>query len=127
MKRVHSRSTNAEKLVRKLTRRIGYKFRLNQKELPGCPDIVFPKRRKVIFIHGCFWHQHLCRRGSRTPKSNISYWRRKLTNNKKRDAKNARLLRKLGWKVLVIWECEITRERTLQSKIKKFLAPSKQS
>ena len=86
---------------------MGYRYRLHRKDLPGKPDLAFPGRRKVIFVHGCFWHQHACPRGARSPKSSRDYWIPKLKRNKQRDAENQSRLREMGWKVLVIWECEM--------------------
>jgi DNA mismatch endonuclease (patch repair protein) len=85
---------------------MGYRYRLHVRALPGAPDIVFPARRKVIFVHGCFWHRHHCKRGRPVPKTRIDYWLPKLEGNRIRDRKHRRQLRQLGWEVLVVWECQ---------------------
>lgn len=123
MKAVTSADTRLEIMVRRYIHRMGYRYRLNRKELPGTPDLVFSARRKVIFVHGCFWHQHSCRQGNRLPKSRQRYWLPKLRRNVERDAEDQRNLQELGWKVLVVWECE-TKKRGLEAlgrKIKSFL------
>lgn len=107
MGRIRSTDTRAELAVRSLLHRAGFRFRLHSKSLPGKPDIVLPRRKTVIFVHGCLWHGHEnCRRGRR-PKSNIEYWNRKIDRNLSRDAANAELLKALGWKRIVVWECEL--------------------
>ena len=113
MQRVRSRDTEPEIILRSSLHRAGYRFRLHHGSLPGTPDIVFPGRRKVIFIHGCFWHSHHCSRGSR-PKSNESFWNKKLDANKRRDARNGRQLKALGWRSLVLWECEVRANKALK-------------
>jgi DNA mismatch endonuclease (patch repair protein) len=93
--------------LRKALFALGYRYRLNVSDLPGKPDLVFAKHRTVIFVHGCFWHGHRCKRGDRAPKSNTDYWRKKITRNKARDKENAAALKKLGWRVITVWECEL--------------------
>ncbi|MHA7872696.1 MAG: very short patch repair endonuclease [Hyphococcus sp.] len=107
MRAVKSSDTKPERALRKALHALGYRYRLHVKGLPGKPDLVFPKYRTVIFVHGCFWHGHDCKRGARTPKSNASYWRDKIAGNKARDERNAAALRALGWRVVTVWECEI--------------------
>ena len=107
MQAVRSKDTGPEMIVRRLAHRLGYRFRLHRKDLPGNPDLVFPARRKVVFVHGCFWHRHECRRGSRAPKTNREYWRRKLDRNRIRDGEVSDELERSGWKVKVFWECEL--------------------
>ena len=107
MRAVKSSDTKPEIALRKALFALGYRYRLNVKALPGKPDIVLPKYKTVIFVHGCFWHGHDCKRGSRIPKTNRAYWTEKIARNKIRDAKNIDALSKLGWRVLVIWECEV--------------------
>lgn len=85
---------------------MGYRYRLHQKDLPGNPDLVFSKRRKVIFVHGCFWHHHDCKRGDRKPTANAAYWTAKIARNVERDHASIEALQKAGWHVLVVWECE---------------------
>ena len=113
MQRVQSRDTTPEKMLRSSLHRAGYRYRLHARSLPGKPDIVFPGRRKAIFVHGCFWHSHHCSRGSR-PKSNESFWTKKLDTNKRRDAHNRRRLTALGWRSLVLWECEVRANKALK-------------
>ena len=119
MSTIGSRNTTPEKRLRSDLHRAGFRFRLHVKSLPGTPDIVFPRRRKVIFVHGCFWHSHSCKRGSR-PKSNTDFWDRKLDTNRKRDARNRRRLSMLGWRSLTIWECEVHSSKAVR-KAARFL------
>ena len=116
MARITGKNTSPEIEVRRFLHSRGFRFRLHRKDLPGCPDIVLPKYRTAILINGCFWHGHTCKDGRR-PKSNKSYWNQKLDRNKKRDARNARKLRALGWKRIVIWGCEVDDEPRLECKI----------
>ncbi len=123
MAAIRSKDTSPELLVRSLVHRIGYRFRLHAKELPGHPDLVFRPRKKAVFVHGCFWHQHgaaKCPDG-RMPKSNKPYWAAKLRKNVERDKRNLAALRKLRWKVLVIWECETQNHERLARVLTKFL------
>ncbi|MGD0214620.1 MAG: very short patch repair endonuclease, partial [Terriglobales bacterium] len=115
--------TKPEKIVRSLAHRLGYRFRLHARDLPGHPDLVFRSRRKVIFVHGCFWHQHRDCIDGRTPKSNIAYWSPKLTRNKERDKKNQSQLTRDGWKSLIIWECQIANDEKLRQQLRTFLGP----
>jgi len=121
MRTVHSKNTSPELFVRSLIHHLGFRYRLYRDDLPGKPDLVFPGKNKVIFIHGCFWHGHACKRGRRTPKSNQDYWIAKIEGNRKRDKDNAKSLKKLGWEVLTIWECEIKDINMLMLKIVVFL------
>lgn len=107
MAAVKGRDTKPEILIRKLLFSLGYRFRLQRKDLPGRPDIVLPRYKTAIFVNGCFWHQHEGCKASRIPASNTEYWSAKLSRNVERDKKNQALLREMGWNVLVIWECEI--------------------
>lgn len=107
MKLIRSEDTKPEKALRSALHRVGFRFKLHVRQLPGSPDIVFPNRRKVIFVHGCFWHSHCCQGPSRKPKSNLEYWIPKLEATKKRDAMNRQRLKVLGWRVLTVWECEL--------------------
>lgn len=120
MRAVKSRHTRPELLVRRVVRQLGYRYRLHASALPGTPDIVIPTRKKAVLIHGCFWHQHTCRRGNRKPASNPQYWLPKLARNVARDRDNIRALRKLGWQVLTVWECQIGEIRT-RNRIARFL------
>lgn len=121
MRAVKGRDTGLEMTVRRIVHGMGYRYRLYRKDLPGKPDLVFPRRHKVIFVHGCFWHQHTCARGARSPKSNQSYWEPKLARNKQRDAEHEARLHELGWAVLVIWECDTKDLDALKVKIRNFL------
>lgn len=120
MAAVRTRNTGAEIAVRSLVHRLGYRYSLSRNDLPGKPDLVFVSRRKVIFVHGCFWHGHSCRYG-RLPKSRITYWKPKITANKLRDRKQAARLKKTGWSVMIIWQCQIKRRDSLEARIKDFL------
>lgn len=106
MSRIRNKNTKPEMIVRSLVHRLGYRYRLHQKELPGKPDLVFAARRKVIFVHGCFWHMHECRYGAVKPATNASFWETKRLSNVERDRKNRMALEQAGWQVLVIWECQ---------------------
>ncbi|MBN2109168.1 MAG: DNA mismatch endonuclease Vsr [Deltaproteobacteria bacterium] len=121
MRQVHGEDTKPELVIRSLAHRLGYRFRLHVKNLPGKPDLVFPSRKKVIFVHGCFWHGHKCHRGNRMPKTNVDYWKNKIKRNIDRYIKQKKDLKKLGWESLVIWECQIRNTGELQSKISSFL------
>ena len=105
MKRIRSTNTQPEKIVRSFLHKNGFRFRLNCTKLPGKPDIVLHKYSTVIFVHGCFWHQHKNCKNARQPKSNQEYWRPKLQRNVERDKEVKRKLKKIGWKVIIIWEC----------------------
>lgn len=111
---IRGRDTKPEKLVRSWIHRQGLRFRLHGKDLPGRPDLILPKYRTVIFVHGCFWHQHRGCRYAYVPKSNTAFWRSKLEANVKRDAVQLRSLRRLGWRVITVWECQLD-ERHLAS------------
>lgn len=110
MSRIRSKDTKPELAVRSILHRLGYRFTVNgpkNKQLPGKPDIVLPKYKTVIFVHGCFWHGHLGCKHFRLPKTRTEWWKAKLEGNVARDGRNQKALRKLGWKVVVVWECEI--------------------
>lgn len=123
MSRIKSSNTALELAVRRLIHRMGYRYRLHDSSLPGKPDIVFRPRRKVIFVHGCFWHQHPAADclDSRIPKSNQGYWAPKLERTKQRDAANQQNLFDIGWEPLIVWECELRESQSLSEKIKQFL------
>lgn len=130
MQRIRSEDTSPELTVRRMIHRAGIRYRLHRKDLPGRPDLVFGTRRKVIFVHGCFWHQHPSRScaDSRLPKTRREYWEPKLRRNRERDSQNQVLLREQGWQVLVLWECEIERElKDVRSKTLDFIQSSKRS
>jgi DNA mismatch endonuclease (patch repair protein) len=121
MAAVKSENTKPELAVRRLVHSLGYRFRLHRKGLPGTPDIVFPARRAVIFVHGCYWHGHDCKRGARMPKTNIDYWRTKIDRNAARDAASVAAIEADGWRVLIIWECEIKDTGLLARRLVDFL------
>lgn len=120
MRRIRSKDTTPERVVRSYLHTAGFRFRLHAKGLPQKPDIVLPKYRTIVFVHGCFWHQHPGCKHRHIPKSNKAYWRQKLRKNVVRDARNRASLEVLGWKVLVLWECDILKGnlRLLPSKIR---------
>jgi DNA mismatch endonuclease, patch repair protein len=120
MAAIRSKDTKPEMLVRRLLHKSGYRFRLHRSDLPGKPDIVLPSRKKVIFVHGCFWHQHDCA-FSHVPKSNLLYWAPKLQRNQVRDREHIKALRAAGWKSLVLWECELDKSDRLFRRLSKFL------
>lgn len=121
MSRVKGRDTKPEVLVRSFVHRMGYRFRVHRRELPGNPDIVLARHRKVIFVNGCFWHGHKGCSRSRRPTTNENFWNNKLNGNIKRDRLNCRELRRMGWKVLVVWECETKTSELLLGKLERFL------
>jgi DNA mismatch endonuclease (patch repair protein) len=120
MSRVRSKNTKPELIVRKLLTSMGYRYRLHQRSVPGNPDIVFSQRKKVIFVHGCYWHRHRNCPNCRLPKSNLKFWKPKLEGNKIRDLKNQRELTRAGWRFMVVWECEV-KDSHLGSRLKFFL------
>jgi len=122
MSRIRSKDTKPEMIVRSLLHRMGFRFRLHRKDLPGKPDIVLPKYKIVIFVHGCFWHGHkACKRGN-TPKTNRKYWFPKINKNKERDKKHRRKLKKQGWNTVVIWECQCNNRKVLDRIVEKYLS-----
>jgi DNA mismatch endonuclease (patch repair protein) len=121
MSRIRGRDTKPELIVRKLTHALGYRFRLHRRDLPGTPDLVFPGRRKVIFVHGCFWHRHPGCRFAYEPKSRVDFWRAKFAGNSARDARVYEELKQAGWDVLTIWECETADSDQLKHTLKAFL------
>ena len=120
MGRVRQCNTKPEMKVRKVVHGLGFRYRLHRRDLPGTPDLVFPGRKKIIFVHGCFWHQHNCPRGAR-PGTNREFWDNKLDRNIQRDIENINLLNHRGWSVLVLWECEVKQTETLEHRIREFL------
>lgn len=121
MSRIRGTDTKPEMLVRRLVHAMGYRFRLHRRDLPGKPDIVLPRHRKVILVHGCFWHRHSCKLGRPQPKHNARFWNQKLDANVARDRRASRDLRREGWQVLVIWECETRNRDRLTARINSFL------
>ena len=121
MSRIGANNTNPELRVRGLLHALGYRYRLHRRDLPGTPDIVFPARRKVIFVHGCFWHRHSCKSGSSMPRTNRGFWKKKLSRNVARDRKNLAELADLGWHALIVWECETRSLEEHAPQIQRFL------
>jgi DNA mismatch endonuclease (patch repair protein) len=124
MRNIRSENTAPELVLRRLLYGLGYRYRLHERKLPGCPDIVFHSRRKVIFVHGCFWHQHSACREGRVPSSRTEYWEPKLRRNKERDAAHCAQLRAAGWKILVVWECEMRDIESLTERLREFFEES---
>ncbi len=124
MKSIPGKNTKPELMVRKLLFNMGYRYRLHYSNLPGKPDLVFPGKRKVIFIHGCFWHRHDCKKGQSLPNKNMDFWRKKLSDNENRDSRNISDLNKLGWEVLIIWECQIKNIQVLLDSLRSYLKPN---
>lgn len=123
MARIRSRDTGPEMVVRRLIHRLGYRYRLHDRRLPGSPDLVFAARRKVIFVHGCFWHQHddqACMR-AKMPASRPEFWIPKLQGNRQRDRAQLILLNELGWQSLVVWQCQVAKASALEATIVEFL------
>ncbi len=121
MRSVHSQDTKPEMVVRRTVYRLGFRYRLNRKDLPGKPDLVFAGRCKVIFVHGCFWHGHDCKAGAKRPKTNVEYWTTKLQRNRERDLSHYQQLEGLGWQYLILWECELKDQQALETKLLAFL------
>jgi DNA mismatch endonuclease (patch repair protein) len=113
MSRIRGKNTKPELVVRSTLHRLGYRYTLHPAHIPGHPDLTFPARSKVIFVHGCFWHGHDCAHGRRRPGSNVEFWERKYRENRSRDARKQAALKVLGWNVLVVWECEVKANRWL--------------
>lgn len=118
---IRSKDTGPEMAVRRLSHRLGYRHRLHRGDLPGKPDLVFPSRNAVVFVHGCFWHGHDCKRGARMPKTNADYWRAKMARNVARDHVTAAALAAIGWRSLVIWECEVKDLAAVERRLREFL------
>jgi DNA mismatch endonuclease (patch repair protein) len=125
MRAVRSKDTGPELMVRRLLCAQGVRYRLHRKDLPGNPDIVVGKKRKAIFVHGCFWHGHRCRRGNRVPKTNTDYWVSKVERNKERDRRTRRELNNDGWEVLTIWECELKDPTRVGARVARLLSKVK--
>jgi DNA mismatch endonuclease (patch repair protein) len=121
MSRIRGKDTKPEKLVRSLLHRMGYRFRLHRRDLPGTPDIVLPKYKTVLFVHGCFWHRHKSCKYAYTPKSRVEFWQEKFRSNVDRDKKARRALKQNGWQVVVIWECQTKDLDRLASRLDRCL------
>lgn len=126
MRAIRNKDTIPEMVVRQMVHGMGYRYRLHVKTLPGKPDLVFPSRRKVVFVHGCFWHQHPAKScaDARPPRSNLDYWRPKLARNKARDAEHLKALEADGWRTLVVWDCVTSRPQKLTAQLRRFLGES---
>ncbi len=124
MSRISGKDTKPEILVRSLLHRMGYRFRLHKKELPGKPDITLPKHKKVIFVHGCFWHGHENCLRSKRPSTNVVFWNKKINGTIERDKQNIQNLENLGWKTLILWTCEIKNHDVLKRKLTSFMETS---
>ena len=124
MSRIGSKHTRPELVVRSLLHRLGYRFRLHRKDLPGKPDIVFIGRKKAIFVHGCFWHGHGCKIG-KLPKSKLEFWRPKIERNRQRDSEKRSELEQIGWNVEELWQCELKDSQALEQRLRLFLGPAK--
>jgi DNA mismatch endonuclease (patch repair protein) len=122
MRRIKSKGMKPELIVRTMVHNMGYRYRLHSRDLPGKPDLVFRPRKKVIEVRGCFWHQHRGCREAHIPKSRSGYWLPKLAGNRQRDKANYKQLLKLGWRILVVWECEVANTALLSAKLRKFLS-----
>jgi DNA mismatch endonuclease, patch repair protein len=120
MAAIRSVNTKPEMRVRSALHKLGFRFRLHRKDLPGRPDIVLPKHRTAVFVHGCFWHCHRCKYGTVTPATRAEFWAGKRAGNVARDRRNAAALRKLGWRVVVLWECEVRTEEAAGARLRKF-------
>jgi len=125
MSRIRGKNTKPEMVVRKLAHALGYRFRLHRRDLPGVPDLVFPRLKKVVFVHGCFWHQHSGCRYAYRPKSHVEFWQKKFLTNVTRDRVARADLTKLGWQVNVIWECQTLDLRRLERRLTAFLEKEK--
>lgn len=126
MSRIRGKNTKPELTVRRMIHGAGYRYRLHGKNLPGKPDLVFAGRRKVIFVHGCFWHSHTCRVGERAPKQNAEFWSAKRLRTFERDASQLEQLRASGWEPLVIWECELKDQPGLLKRVNDFLSTTEE-
>lgn len=121
MAAIHSKNTKPEMLVRKIAHSLGFRYRLHRKDLPGKPDLVFPRSRKIIFVHGCFWHMHDCKYGRVTPQTNAEFWQKKRSSNAARDEVNRSSLTESGWRVMTVWECQTRNVESIESRIESFL------
>lgn len=127
MARIKKTDTKPERIVRSAAHAMGYRFRLHRRDLPGVPDLVFPRLRKVIFVHGCFWHRHTCRDGQKVPASKLDYWGPKLARNVERDGQHQIALEALGWQALILWECELRDDVRLKQQLRSFLRTRRSS
>lgn len=121
MRAIKGRDTAPERAIRTIVHNMGYRFRLCRVDLPGKPDLILPRLRAAIFVHGCFWHGHSCKRGSLVPRTNTAFWKTKIGGNRARDKKQVRALRYRGWRVMTIWQCQIKNEKRLVARLQRFL------
>lgn len=121
MSRIRGKDTKPELAVRKLVHGLGYRFRLHRRDLPGSPDLVFPGRRAAIFVHGCFWHRHAGCANCSTPTTRPEFWKDKFAKNVERDGRAVADLERLGWRVMIVWECETVSEQYVQARVSQFL------
>ena len=121
MQAVRSKDTGPERVVRRLVTALGYRYRLHRPDIPGTPDLAFIGRRKVVFVHGCFWHGHSCARGARQPRANSAYWAQKIAGNRLRDRAHLDALANAGWRALVVWECELKEPAKVTLRLRGFL------
>jgi len=121
MSRIRSKNTSPEMFVRKLVHAMGFRYRLHGRKLPGRPDLVLAGQRKVIFVHGCYWHMHECRYGQVTPKTNAVFWKTKRMSNVERDRRNLASLAEAGWNALIVWECSLREPHALEKQLRRFL------
>ena len=124
MSRIHGRDTKPELVVRRIAHRLGFRFRLHRQDLPGRPDIVFPRYRAIIMVHGCFWHRHPGCKYAYTPKTRVQFWRKKFEGNVARDRRNELALSERGWRTMVIWECQTKDHQDVVARIESFLRGS---
>jgi DNA mismatch endonuclease, patch repair protein len=124
MSRIRYRDTRPEKIVRSLVHRLGYRYRLHKSDLPGKPDIVLVRHKKIIDVYGCFFHMHKCKYGNVIPASNTEFWQTKRSSNVKRDLRNQMTLRRDGWRVMIVWECQTRNLQKLEKKVVTFLERS---
>lgn len=121
MSKIKGKDTKPEKLVRSMLHRMGYRFRLHVRDLPGSPDVVLPRHRKIVFVHGCFWHGHLGCQRAKLPETNRPFWEEKIGKNIKRDRAVLRELKRNGWKILVVWQCQMRDKNVLEKRLRRFM------
>lgn len=121
MRAIKTRDTKPEKAIRSIVHKMGYRFRLCRANLPGRPDLILPRLRAAIFVHGCFWHGHSCPRGSLVPQTHTKFWREKIRRNKLRDKRQIHALRDAGWRVMAVWQCQIRNKKRLTARLLRFL------
>ena len=123
MRKVPGKDSSSEMKLRRLLTTMGFRYRLHRKDLPGSPDVALPGRKAAVFVHGCFWHGHDCKRGARPPKANADYWTAKIARNRARDERTEATLREMGWRPMVVWECELKDEAAVEARLRTELGP----